>query len=205
MQPQSPSPAPPPITPSGQQPGQYDFLFHEPQKKGRLPLNPGNLKQRILIIVGGGVLLLVVGLLLFSVLGGGGSNNELLAIAQKQAELIRVANIGNQKARSATAKNLAVTTSLSLTSEQSALLKVMNPKPDTKELALGRNKKTDTLLATAEQNNQFDQTFVTEIQNELSAYQKAMKQAYDNASNSKVKAVLAAEYHNASILANAKE
>jgi hypothetical protein len=207
MQPQQPSPAPPPITPSGHQPGQYDFLFQPPPKKSRLSLNLNSTKQRILVVVGGGVLLLFSMVLVFSLLSGAGSGNkeELLGVAQRQSELIRIATIGTQKARSTTAKNLAVTTYLSLTSDQKTLTSAMSPKPSTKQLALGKNAETDQLLTAAEQNNKFDEVFITEIQQELIAYQQSVKKAYDNASGNKLKQILAAEYKNASVLAGVKE
>ena len=207
MQPQSPSPAPPPITPSGGNQGQYDFLFKEPPKKSRLTLNLNSTKQRILVVAGGGVVLLVIILIAISLLTSGGKANQalLLSIAQKQTELIRIADLGAQKAHTTATKNLAVTTAASLTTDQNALLGVMSPKPKAKDLALGKNSNTDKLLTTADQNNQFDEVFVTEIQKELLSYQKLLKQARDSTSNKKTKAILSTEYAHASILAGAKE
>jgi hypothetical protein len=207
MQPSSPSPAPPPITPGGQKPGQYDFLFQEPPKKSRFGLNITGTKQRILVVAGGAVVLLILIIMAFSFLGSGNKANQalLLSVAQKQTELIRIADLGAQKAHSTTAKNLAVTTAASLTTDQNALLGVMSPKPKAKELALGKNSNTDKLLSTAEQNNQFDEVFVTELQKELLSYQKLLKQARDSTSSKKTKAILSDEYTHASVLAGAKE
>lgn len=208
MQPQNLPPAPPPISPNGQPSGQYDFLFHEPPKKSKLPinLNSSNLKQRVLLVGGGAVVLLLLGMIVFGLLNSGskGGQAEILKIAQTQAELVRVSEIGKTKARTTTAKNLAVITSLSITSDQASLVKTISPKPSSKVLALGKNKNTDDLLTLADQNNNFDAAFVTEIQKELKDYQVAVKKAYDQTSNKKTKAVLAEEYKNASVLAGVK-
>jgi hypothetical protein len=200
-------PAPPPMTPGGQ--GQYDFILNnQPPKKSWFSGN--SMKQRILIVVGGGTALLVVFMVIFAVLGSSKQTNtqELVTITQQQSELIRISGIGVQKARSTTAKNLAITTQLSITSEQQALLatlKNQGRKLSSKDLALGKNSKNDTLLTQAEQNNRFDEAFVEEIQKELLDYQKNVKAAYQSATNTKVKQALQVQFKNASILANVKE
>jgi hypothetical protein len=201
-------PAPPPMTPAGGQ-NPYDFIMNEqPPKKSLFSGN--SMKQRIMIVVGGGLVLLIIFMVIFSVLAGNKKTNiqELVAIAQQQSELIRISGIGVQKARSTTAKNLAITTQLSITSEQQALvatLKNQGRKLSSKDLALGKNSKTDTLLTQGEQNNRFDEVFIDEIQKELLAYQKSVKSAYQSATNTKVKQALQIQFKNASILANVKE
>lgn len=202
MQPNGPSPAPPPMQSGGNNP--YDFLYQQPPKKSFF--GGGDQKQRILIVAGGGVALLLLVVMLFSVLFGGSNNgDQLLRVAQKQSELIRISDIAVQKSRTSTAKNLAITTSMSITSEQKSLTQVMSPKPKPQQLALGKNAQTDILLTEAEQNNRFDEVYVTEIEKQLEEYQKLVKVAYDGASSKRVRDVLEAEYRNASVLAGVQE
>jgi len=164
------------------------------------------MKKRLVLAVGGGLgLLVVISIVMSLVLGGGGAKkDQLVALAQQQNELIRVAEIGVEKGRNAQARQLAVTAQLSLTSEQAALqsaLKTQGVKVGNKELIAGKNTKTDTKLTQAEQTNRFDEVFLEHLKGELVSYQKNLKTAYDEASSKKFKDALAAQYEKAAILA----
>lgn len=179
----------------------YDFITntnHAP-KKSLLP--KGSSKQsRIFIVLGGIILLIILASVAMVLISNAGKGNQetLLKAAQQQAELIRVSKIGIDKARDPATRNLAMTTNLSLQSDQTVLL--THVKVSSKQLALGKNTKTDIALTTAEQSNRFDEVFITTIQSELATYQKTLKNAYDGASGSKTKATLAAEYKTAGLL-----
>jgi hypothetical protein len=155
--------------------------------------------------VAGGVLLLVVIASILAVLlssGGSSQKETLLKAAQQQAEIIRVSKIGIDKARDPATRNLAMTTNLSMQSDQAALLS--NAKLSTKEIALGKDTKTDVALTTAEQSNRFDEVFTETIKTKLIAYQNSLKTAYDTASGTKLKASLSDLYNHAAVL-NAKK
>lgn len=179
----------------------YDFITntnHTP-KKSLLP--KGNSKQsRILIVVGGVIILIILATIVMALISSAGNSNQktLLTAAQQQAELIRVSKIGIDKARDPATINLAVTTNLSLQSDQAPLL--AHVKASSKQLALGKNTKTDVALTTAEQSNKFDEVFTATLKTELAAYRKTLKTAYDGASGKKTKATLATEYKNAGLL-----
>ncbi len=210
MQPNVPQGPPPMAPPQGNNP--YDFIVNPgsiPKKKLGLP--SGNSKgQRVLIIVGGVILLIVAASFILNLLGSGSKKArlELITVAQKQTELIRIADIGMKKARNSEAKNLAITTKLTIMSEQPVLVSTINKlgkKVDTKQLVLGKNTKTDQLLTQAEQSNNFDDVFIKEIQSELTDYAKATKTAYNNNQGKKTKDALALQFKNAATLANFKE
>jgi hypothetical protein len=183
----------------------YDFIVnanHTP-KKSLIP--GGHSKQgRILIVVGGIILLILIASLVMVMLSsaGNGQKETLLKTAQQQAELIRVSKIGVDKARDPAARNLAITTNLSLQSDQAALLS--HVKLSSKEIALGKNTKTDIDLTSAEQSNRFDEVFTTTLQTELAAYQKTLKTAYDQASSKKLQASLSELYTHAGVLTTKK-
>ncbi len=207
MQPEAP-PAPPPYNPGQGDKNPYDFLNETPQKKGLFI--SGDKKKRILVVAIGGVIILaVIAMLAALVFGGAPSNKaELFSIAKQQNELIRIADIGVQKSRDSQAKSLAITTKLTLTTDQQPLLnslKSQKVKVSSKDLAASKDGKNDEALTAAEQANRFDEVFINLIQAKLTIYQKALKAAYDNpATGQKLKTTLTAQYKNASLIINAK-
>jgi flagellar basal body-associated protein FliL len=179
----------------------YQFITdtsHKPKK----PLLPGgNSKQgRIIIVAVGLIVLLIVAAVIMGLISSAGNagKNELVKAAQQQTELIRISKIGIDKARDPATKNLAVTTNLSLQSDQAALL--ANVKVSTKELTLSRSTKTDVSLTTAEQSNRFDEVFAQTIQTELAQYRATLKSAYDKSSSTKLKNSLNELYAHAALL-----
>lgn len=191
--------------------GQYDFIMntdHKPKK----PLVPsGNSKQsRIIIVVVAAFVLIIAVIVVFSLISSAGNagKDELIKAAQQQSEILRISKLGTDRARGTSAKNLATTTSLSLQSDQTTLLASLKShgiKLSSKDLALGKNAKTDTILTTAEQSNKFDEVFTQTIQAELVTYQKTLKAAYDKADSNKLKQTLSDEFNHASLLATAKQ
>lgn len=210
MQPNGLPPTPPPYNPNTVERNPYDFLNEPPAAKRGLLSGTTSKKQRTLVVVGGGLAILALITIILSVVFGGAPSNkeELLSLAQQQNELIRVADIGVSKARDAEAKDLAVSSKLTFISDQQPLLtalKAQKVKVSTKQLAATKNTKTDQQLTEAEQANNFDTVFIEILQSELSTYQKALKKAYDNpATGQKLKATLATQYKNASLIINAK-
>ena len=185
------------------QPQQPDYNFIvNPAQKAKKPLLPrGNSTQaRIFVVLGGVIALLIIGVVVSSLISSGGKAQKetLLKAAQQQAELIRVSNIGITKARDPSARNFASTTSLTLQSDQRALL--VHVKASAKELALGKNTKNDIALTEAEQSNNFDAVFTQMLKTQLTTYEKTLKNAYDGASSKKTKATLADEYNHANTL-----
>jgi flagellar basal body-associated protein FliL len=195
MQPDSPqSPTP-----------QYDFIMN-PGQPAKKPLIPGaSSKQGRIIIVGVGIVIMI--LLASMVIGllnksGKGNTDALVTAAKQQQELIRIAEIGVTKARSQDAKNIAITTKLSLESQQSEMQSAikaagLNPK----KVLSSADSKTDEALTTAEQNNRFDEEFLKIMAASLTAYQKSVKAAYDGATGKKLKAALTTQYDSANTLA----
>jgi flagellar basal body-associated protein FliL len=206
MQPQNPSPAPPSVTPSGNGQPQYDFIFNDnkPGKKFQLP---GNMSKKGRILIAGACVLLLI-MLVVIIAGmisnaGKGDTQALITAAKQQQELIRVAEIGIAKAKTQDAKNIAITTKLSLSSQQAEMQTAiktagLNPK---KVLTDSVSAKTDQALTTAEQTNRFDEEFLKIMAESLATYQKSVKAAYDGATSSKLKAALTSQFKSANTLA----
>lgn len=207
MQPNSPSPAPPPIQPGLGGPSQYDFITAPKKlpKKGLLP-SGGSKKGRI-FLVGGGLLGLIIivfiGLAIFNSIGNA-AKQDWLTLAQKQQELIRISEIGADKAQNRDTKNLATTTNLALKSSQAtvnSLAKKNGAVVNSKSLALGKSAKTDAALKTAEQTNQFDASFQVILKAELNEYQALLKKLHEGTNSKSTKSGLTNAYTNAGLLA----
>ncbi len=193
------------MNPSDQNTNPYDFLNET--KKPRKPFKLGNAgkRERMLLVAGGGALLAIIIVIIFGTLAksGGNATEDLITLAQQQTELVRVATIGTTKARGTAAQNLAVTTAATIQSDQTttlALLQKSKIKVSSKQLLLGKNTKTDLLLTQAEQNNQFDEVFTSQITAQLTAYQKTIKKAYDASSGKTTLAILTEQFRHTETL-----
>ncbi len=161
--------------------------------------------QRIIMIAGGGVVLLLLIVLVVSLFSSAGSaqKQDWFNLLQQQTELIRVSEVGMQKAHSSEAKNLATTTKLSLESSIPSLSNLANKAGadvSAKKLAGGRNAQTDSTLEQAEQANNFDQVFISTLVEELDNYKQTLKKLYDASGNSKTKSELQTTYQTVTIL-----
>ncbi len=194
---------------SGQnQNNQYDFILNpnQPQKK-ILNLPGGNSTKGRMIIAGIGLIIFIIiaGIFMNLILGAGKPDTKaLVAAAKEQNELIRVAQIGVDKAQTQAAKDIAITTKLSLQSQQKEMLSAAasaGRKLNSKELSSSRNAKVDATLTEAEQNNRFDEVFIEVINIELKEYQQIVKRAYEGTNDKKLKEALAVQFQSANTLA----
>lgn len=211
MNPQQYPGAPPAPTPQPTDQNPYDFIINSgtPQPKGKFNLPQGKSPlQRVLIIAAGIVLLLVVFMVVATIFSGNGSRNkELLAVAQDQTEIIRIADLAKSEksVRLASTKDLAVNTSLALTSAKvQTVALIKGKKAGDKQLGLTKSSKTDSTLATAAANNQYDAKFVEILTAKLKAYQTKVKAAYSGAKTAKEKQVLQDAFNGATLLIGEK-
>jgi hypothetical protein len=196
-------PAQPPSQPDNQypqpapqhDPARYEFIM-SPGQPGRRGLLPGGAPNvRMLALVGGAVVaIIILFVVIASLLGGGKSDSSsLVLIAERQAELARVAQLGSQNAVSQDTQNFAANAGASLTtSEQNMLayLKQNGVKLSNKQLLLKMNSKTDAALTAAKESGTYDSTFVSEMQSELTSYQAALNTAEKSAAGKTEKQVL---------------
>lgn len=205
MQPNNPSPAPPPIQPGQKGHDPYGFITDpgKPVKKKLLP-NGGSKQGRIMIVVGGIIGLALVGVIGMVILSsvGNAQKQEWLSLAQQHQELIRLSDVGLDKAQSLAAKNSAATTKLSLTSSQAVINNLAKRNGATftsKTLTATKSSDVDGQLKTAEQTNQFDKVFSEILDEKLLAYQGQL-QKLEQTSSGTTKASLAAATKNAELL-----
>jgi len=201
--PSSPPPLPGGRPTSGHNP--YEFIMNEksPRKTGLFP-PMGSKTARIVVFAVGLIVLLILGLVVWSLLASSGKGDEKLhlQLSQQQTELIRIANIGVEKAKTNEVKNLATITSQSLTTDLLTLTSIQKKqgiKLDKKEIALGKNKKNDTALSEAEQKNNFDVVLSQILVRDLAAYQKSLRELQSN-SNSKTESQVKKLVENVNLL-----
>lgn len=189
----------------------YQFIVDASHPKKSPVGNFGASKQsRIFVVLGGVLALIILVIIVASFLSSASKSGqeEIIKATQKQTELIRISEIGLKLAKGSSAKNLATSVNVSLQSDQATLLTTLESngiKVSSKQLALGLNQKTDTLLTSAEQSNKFDDVFIQTVQAQLADYQKTLKSAYDKSDSKKVKTALNAQYKTADLLATARQ
>lgn len=177
MPPNNQNPAPPP----GQfDPSQFDFIMNPPQQKRSLI--PGGPTQRILIfIAGAGIGLVLILFLFFAIFGGDDSVDQLVPIAQRQTEIVRISSEASRKAGGPQAQKLATLTNSVIATDQKNTIDYMaknGRKINQKELALGQSAKTDEELSAAEQNGRFDEVYIRITLDHLQKYQQSLESVY---------------------------
>ena len=189
----------------------YDFIFNSPTpQKGFSAGGGSGMKKRILIASVLALFLIIAALIVTSILGSAGKadSEALLSLVEQQHEIMRLADVGTEKARGTKAQNLAITTKLTLASSQrdvQSYVTKQGVKIDQKLLAAKKNSKTDAQLTAAEQSNRFDETFIQVMESHLARYQSSLKKAHAEATAKKDKDTLAAAFKNAGLLVNKPE
>lgn len=185
---------------------QFDFIMN-PQKPAKKPvLLPGGNSQfgKLALILGGLVVLVILVAVVASLMGGKSPNlTAMTTVAQDQAELARVAKLGESQATNQTLSNAAISidlTALSANQQLVSYLATNGHKLGDKELSLKRDSRTDTQLKTAEDASNFDPTYAGVLETQLNTYQHDLKTAYASATGPKGRALLSSEYTAAGLL-----
>lgn len=168
----------------------YDFILRDtPPPKRQLNLG-SSMPVRIAIIVGGLLLLIVMFAVVSSLLGSASNAHKqrLIEAGQAQTEIIRIAKLAEEQAGDLGVRSLAVTTQLSLSTDQQAI-KTALTKRGIKEKSLDKtfgttkNPKTDAALEEATANNRFDDTFLEILDKQLNDYKRLIQNAGSSANN----------------------
>jgi hypothetical protein len=186
----------PPLTntgASGHNP--YEFIMNPQKKRRGLGLSgPGGSKNMIIVLCVAVLLLVVVGATLMSALKPKGNAADLIAIAQRQQEIVRIATEATKQVTTANASNFVTTTELTVTSSQTSLITYLQShdgiKLKGKTLDLDASTKTDTLLSDAASANNYDTVVVQVLSSELDSYQALLQQTYKLTTSKSGKALL---------------
>ena len=154
----------------------------------------------------GGLFVLVILYSLF--LGGKATNSDqLTAVAARAEEIARVSALVQSGSHSADTQGLAATTGAVMASQEQqvqAYLATNKTKVDKNKLAARLDKSTDAALATALQNNNYDQTYFDYLKANLTSYQNDLTTAYKGAGK-KAQAILDMAYASVQALRSAPQ
>jgi hypothetical protein len=183
------------IGPSGHNP--YEFIIAAQPKKRGFSLRLGTDKKSMLIwlglLLGGVAVVLVVVSIAISVLAPKGSIPGMIAIAQRQQEIIRVADAASRQATTQDVLNLATNADLSLITNQQQVLTFLtthNTKLKPTVLALDHDAQTDATLANAATTNTYDSAVVQNLSSQLQAYETLLQTTAKQTKNPKTRALL---------------
>lgn len=178
---------------------QYDFITNPGKPKRPSPLAGVSKSRRIMIVAGGGFLVLIVIVVLLSVIFSGPSDREqLLAVAQKQSQLIEMSENAKDSAVTSDTLSLAAVTKTTMSTDQSGLLTRFDA--SAKEIAKGIDSDIEQELANAQQNGQYDVVFEGILSQELAEYEKLLQDAFEATNSKKTKDALSGSFDNANTI-----
>jgi hypothetical protein len=149
--------------------------------------------KQMLIIVGGLVTLLLVLGSAFVLFKPKSNLPGLVAVAQRQQEIIRISSDATKKTSTQDASNFVTGTQLAMITSQQKMLTYLaahDIKPKPKTLALDADPKTDALLVSAASANNYDTTVVQVLRDELVTYEKLLQTSYKEAKTNTAKQAL---------------
>ncbi len=181
MQPQAPNQQAVPPSPE-----QFDFMMKDqpkpPSRLGSLLASVPKPAKVILLIIGAFFVIVI----LYSLLFGAKTTNsdQLVAAAARAQEIARVSTLAKTGSKNADTDALAATTAATASSQEQQIksyLKTNKVSVSAKKLGVDLDKTTDTSLATALQNNNYDQTYFSYLKTSLVTYQNDLTAAYKGA------------------------
>ncbi len=193
------------MVPSVSGPNQYDFIVNANNKHSTSWLVAAPLKTRITVVsVGGLVLLLIIwiGIALLTASSGGSAQN-FTVLTQEQAELVRISQEPANDHTLGPIQDFAVTTEVSLASDQQAFLTYLQATGTTlssQVLAARHNTQSDSQLAAAKQAGTYGQTYTSITQGELNSYAAGLRQAFSATSNVHERQLIDNAYRHAELL-----
>ncbi|CAN5639742.1 hypothetical protein BH23PAT2_BH23PAT2_03590 [soil metagenome] len=189
------------MNPDEQDQNDYTFIQQDTQP---IQMGPDKKHRIIIAAVGGGLVLLIFGVFFSVLLGSGSSSADTYTkIARTQEEIIRIADIGTNKARSQEVLNLSATTIRSINSSKLktlARLKTLDKPLSPAQLRAGEKASITKDLETAEQAGNFDEVFLGILKAEIKAYQELLSRSYDNATTKSEQGELQKMYADAELL-----
>lgn len=167
-------------------------------------LKPQNKTERIIFVSTIGLTVLIVFGVFFSMLLSSPSAKEqYLEIAQRQQEIIRIAEEGQDISRNREVSSIAVTTKSTISSSQLRTIQAIEQdgeKVSKNELGGRESNQTTSRLNTARQANRFDQVFIEILIQEIIEYQQALERTYDRSNSQSARTMLQEMYENANLL-----
>lgn len=183
----------------------YDFITNPGQPPKRSFGSGNDLMKKVMIIVGGAVILMIVAAIVVSLLTSGsqGATQSMKDIVFEQQEIIFLSADGAKEAIDPSIKALAITSQLSVQSDQtkiSSYLDKAGSGVDKKLIPTKISTETVAALENAKSSNRYDEVFEELLRSKLSDYQLSLKSAYESTGSEDAKMVLSDAYTSASNL-----
>lgn len=184
----------------------YDFIVNKEQSKSIInPLKFSLPKNRLIIAISGGLILLILIIIFVVILSNltTPSTAQLVSIVQEQNELAQISATPAQSATSQSTQTFAITTNLSMLSQQQlflAFLHQLGSNPSSSILTGLNNPKVNADLAAAQTDGTYDQTYISIAQSDLTNYQSSLKQAAASTKNLQEQKILQTAYNQAQLL-----
>lgn len=189
----------------GNQSDPYAFILKEGgggnKLSSKLTLRNFGTPVKLAILGGGAFIFLILFMVGYNTFLSTPENTPLLArVGQQQAHILQAAEMGVDKARGQAARNLAITTKLSLIDDQKALKSALGGK--NVRISTSDDPQLEQKLIVAEQGNRFDEELLKYLQTELKSYADNLEAAYNTTlkTDKELREVLAAQYKNARYL-----
>jgi len=184
----------------------YDFIMSPNAHKAKSSFNLGTghtFFVRMGIIAGSIIILFIIAAIVISSLAPKGATPNILSMAERQQEIIRVSTEAAKQATTADGQNLLANVELSITSDQQQTLKLLathGVKPNPKTLALDKDSATDTELTNAAAANNYDAVATQNLVSQLQQYENLLQSTYKLATTNNTKALLQSEFTGADLL-----
>lgn len=182
----------------------YDFITNPTNPPKRSFINGGSMRDKIIIVSVGLLVIVLVGSLLSNLLAGSdGATDQIKRVVARQQEIVRIAEAGLETAQSPDTKAFAITTSLSVRSDQSeitALLTSNSVEMSPEELASAKNSDNDDTLESAQASSRYDEAFRAIMTSQIEDYLVRLRAAYEATSSQTAKDALEASYGSAEAL-----
>lgn len=159
---------------------------------------------KIGLIVGGGIIVMIIIAVLMSFFASNKDNpRTLIGLAQTQQALIVVADDGTRNNRSSSKSNSAMTTLLTLRTQQTeylAYLATQDIKIKSKELALKQSAETTAQLKQAVESSTYDTVYGQVMEQKLNDYANEIKTTFENVTGPNLRKLLSKDYDQVQLL-----
>lgn len=184
----------------------YDFIVN-PNAQTRpgfgVSMLGGSMLTRIALLGGAVVVIIIIASVVISALSPKSVTPQLISIAQRQEEIVRVSTDATTQASSSDTRNFVTNVEASVTTSQlqvTTYLATHGTKLKAKSLALDQDPQTDTQLADAATANNYDGAVTQELITQLQTYEGLLHTAYSQTSSTSLKAVLQSNFSSADLL-----
>jgi competence protein ComGC len=195
------------LTSSASSNGQPDYSFiTDPQqsKPARKLPGSGSLLGKVVLIAVAIILLLIIFSVVKGLVGGHSNVDDFVGVAQDQQEIIHLAtNALEEPSLSTVNKDSALTSQLSLKSDQAATIKYLSSihkKVKSKALDQKVNPSIDTQLSAAATASTYNQTYHDIMLAELNAYKGHLQAAYLRSKGPNGRTLLSKNFNDANLL-----